>query len=90
MWRGRLDEARARANAVEPRGEHVLVVDAAPSPPRGTGAEARAAIGRLVAAGIGLREATSAVEILLGVAHRDAYEAALAIRKATGADAPSG
>ena len=90
MWRGRLDEARARAKAVEPRGEHVLVVDAAPPPPSRTGADARAAIGRLVAAGIGLREATSAVEILLGVAHRDAYEAALAIRKATGADAPSG
>ena len=89
VWRGRLDEARARANAVAPRGEHVLVVDAAPPPPPRTDADARAAIGRLVAAGIGLREATSAVEILLGVSHRDAYAAALAVRGATRAGAPT-
>jgi len=51
----------------------------------GTTAEAREAISRLVAAGVGLREATAAVEVLLGVAHRVAYAAALELRGAEAA-----
>jgi 16S rRNA (cytidine1402-2'-O)-methyltransferase len=82
VFRGRVGEAFARANETEPRGEHVLVVDAAPDrPPRPT-ADVRAAISRLVAAGVGLRDATTAVEVQLGVAHRVAYAAALELRGA--------
>ncbi len=33
VWRGTLGEAVARVAAVEPRGEHVLVLDGAPRPP---------------------------------------------------------
>ncbi len=82
VFRGRLDEALARAGKTEPRGEYVLVVDGAPSRPPPEPAEAREAISRLLAAGIGLREATAAVEVLLGVAHRVAYRAALEVRDA--------
>jgi 16S rRNA (cytidine1402-2'-O)-methyltransferase len=82
VYRGRVDEAVARASEREPRGEHVLVVDAAPNRRPPSAVETRLAIGRLVAAGVGLRDATTAVEVLLDVAHRDAYEAALEIRAA--------
>ena len=68
------------ANETEPRGEHVLVVDAAPDRPPRPAADVRAAISRLVAAGVGLRDATTAVEVQLGVAHRVAYAAALELR----------
>ncbi len=84
VWRGRVDEACERAAEKEPRGEHVLVVDGAPARSRPTSAEAREAILRLVTAGIDLRDATTAVEELLGIAHRVAYEAALGLRGAAG------
>jgi 16S rRNA (cytidine1402-2'-O)-methyltransferase len=85
VWRGRVDEACTRVEGTEPRGEHVIVVDAAPGRRQPARAEAREAISRLVAAGVGLREATAAVEVLLGVAHRVAYAAALELRGAEAA-----
>jgi 16S rRNA (cytidine1402-2'-O)-methyltransferase len=81
--RGRVDEVLARAKETEPRGEYVLVVDAAQSLPQPSAAESRAAISRLLAAGVDMRDATAAVEVLLGVSHRVAYEAALEVRDAT-------
>ena len=79
VWRGRADEALERSMAREPIGEHVIVVDAAPVtsvPER----EAFAAIESLFDAGLRLKDATRAVEVLLGVPHRVAYSAALELR----------
>jgi 16S rRNA (cytidine1402-2'-O)-methyltransferase len=90
VWRGRLDEACGRAAETEPRGEHVLVVDGAPARSQPTSAEAAEAILRLVNVGVDLRDATTAVEELLGVAHRVAYEAALGLRGAAGAGQTGG
>ena len=50
----------------------------------------REAILRLVNAGVDLHDATTAVEELLGVAHRVAYEAALGLRGAAGAGQTGG
>lgn len=80
VWRGRLDEAVARAQHAAARGEYVLVVEAARRRPQTPAAEVREAISRLVAAGIAWREAAAAVEVLLAVPHRVAYAAALEVR----------
>ena len=46
---------------------------------RPSGEALTGALERLVAAGLGRREAVLAVEVLLGVARREAYQAALAL-----------
>ncbi len=79
VWRGPLGEAAARAAAAEPRGEHVIVVAGAVPAARPSGEALTGALERLIAAGLGRREAVLAVEVLLGVARREAYQAALAL-----------
>lgn len=79
VWRGALEVAAGRAASAPPRGEHVLVVDAAPPPPdpvEGGGADLADLAGRLLAAGLSRRDAATAVEVVLGVSHRAAYAAA--------------
>ncbi len=79
IWYCTLAEASARATAGtrEPRGEHVLVVDAAPGKSQEPASDLDDPIGRLLAAGLGRREAAVAVSVLLGAPRRDAYAAAL-------------
>lgn len=80
VWRGRAKDALERAAANEPIGEHVIVVDAAQPEVLAGASEARSALAALYAAGVGRKEATRAVEILLGVPHRVAYAAGLELR----------
>ncbi len=78
LWRGTLGESLAREESVE-RGEHVLVLGPNPAmvPPEGT--DVIAALQLLKTAGLARRDAVSAVELLLKVRHRVAYQAALDI-----------
>jgi 16S rRNA (cytidine1402-2'-O)-methyltransferase len=79
IWRGTLAQAVARAagDGGSARGEHVLVVDAAPGEDKGRERDLVEPIERLLAAGLGRRDAAVAASVLLGAPRHDAYEAAL-------------
>ena len=77
VWRGTLDEAVARAELVEPRGEHVLVVDGAPPPADVDDAQIVSAIDERLAAGASRRDAVAEVAHGLGVPKRRVYDLAL-------------
>ena len=77
VWRGTLGDARAWAEAAEPRGEIVLVVDGAGPPAPVAAEEVEAAVAAERAAGASRRDAATAVARRLGVSRRTAYEAAL-------------
>jgi 16S rRNA (cytidine1402-2'-O)-methyltransferase len=81
VWRGTLAEAVARVAEVEPRGEHVVVVEGAPEPDVVDDDDIRAAIAGRLAAGSSRRDAVAEVAAGLGVARRRVYDLAL--------DAPS-
>jgi 16S rRNA (cytidine1402-2'-O)-methyltransferase len=76
VWRGSLGEAAVRAEAGEPRGEHVVVLGPAPPslPP-----DDDEVVARLVAAradGLGTRDAAARVAAELDIPKRRAYELA--------------
>jgi 16S rRNA (cytidine1402-2'-O)-methyltransferase len=77
IWRGTLDEARAWAEATEPRGELVLVIEGAGAPVAVPDNEVDAAIAAERAAGATRRDAAATVAARLGVSRRRAYDAAL-------------
>jgi 16S rRNA (cytidine1402-2'-O)-methyltransferase len=73
VWRGTLGAAVARAAEVEPRGEHVVVLDGAP-PPAEVGDQAILdALRRARAAGASTRDAATDVAEALGVPRRRVY-----------------
>ena len=76
VWRGTLAESVARVD-VERRGEHVIVVGPAKARLAGSKEDFIERLGRLIEAGLSRRDAASALEILLEVPHRVAYQAAL-------------
>jgi 16S rRNA (cytidine1402-2'-O)-methyltransferase len=76
VWRGTLDEALVRVAEVEPRGEHVLVVDGAPERPAATDAELVAAVQRLIGDGATTRDAVAEVAAAFEVSKRRVYELA--------------
>jgi 16S rRNA (cytidine1402-2'-O)-methyltransferase len=81
-WRGPLVEARTAPAVEAARGEYVVTVDAK-SDEAGEDEPLAPLFAQLYAAGLGRRDAVAAVEILRGVAHRQAYEAALSVGVAT-------
>ena len=76
VWRGSLKDALAHSEQVAPRGEYVIVVAADQRPPSSSAHDLGAAIDSLLAAGLSKRDAISALEVLTGVSHRAAFEAA--------------
>lgn len=78
VWRGTLAEALARVGA-ERRGEHVIVVGPAKPQPTRSMEDFTEKLGRLVGAGLSRRDAASALEILLEIPHRVAYQSALSV-----------
>ncbi len=83
-WRGSLGEGAQRWAESPTRGEHVLVVAGASADETAGvsgAAELEEAAGRLRAAGLSVRDAQRAVQVLLGVSRGDAYEAALRARE---------
>jgi 16S rRNA (cytidine1402-2'-O)-methyltransferase len=77
-WRGTLDEAVARCEDVEPRGEYVVVVDGADAPPPAGDDDLRAALSRSLAAGASTRDAVAGVAAAYGVPKRRVYDLATA------------
>ena len=76
VWRGTLDEAVARVAEVEPRGEHVLVIDGAPPPEPATDDELATAVRRLLADGLSTRDAVAEVAASFEVSKRRVYDLA--------------
>ncbi len=79
-WRGTLAQACERSATTTARGEHVLVVAAAPGDERSSPSEAavRRAVESLMSAGASRREAAAEVATGLGVSKRFANETSLA------------
>lgn len=84
VWRGSLGEAVKRAQASEPQGEHVLVIEGGIAGAQSDDRSVRESISALVEAGLSAADAARAVEVLLGVPHRVAYAQRLALDRATG------
>ena len=78
VWRGTLDDAVARANGAEPRGEHVLVVAGCPDPAPPSESQIRRALNERLADGLSRRDAAAAVATDLGVSRRAVYQMSLA------------
>jgi 16S rRNA (cytidine1402-2'-O)-methyltransferase len=76
VWRGTLDDAIAHVADVEPRGEHVLVVDGAPPAVPATDEELGAAVDRLLADGLSTRDAVAEVATAFDVPKRRVYDLA--------------
>ena len=72
-WRGTLTEALERAQAAEPRGEHVLVVAGAPAAAAAEDDQILAALAAHQAAGLDRRTAIAAVVDELGAPKRRVY-----------------
>lgn len=79
VWRGSLEAARDAAAVTVGRGEYVVVLDANSEEERSDSVALAPLFKELYAKGIGRRDAVAAVEVLLGVPHREAYEAGLAV-----------
>lgn len=75
-WRGTLTEAVTHVTEVEPRGEHVLVLDGAPPPGEVTDEQILAALAAERATGASKRDAAAAVAVSFGVPKRRAYDLA--------------
>lgn len=80
VWRGTLGEASTRTETVEPRGEHVLVVDGAPPAESATDDELRAAVLRMIDDGLSTRDAVAEVAQTYDVSKRRVYDLATAAR----------
>jgi 16S rRNA (cytidine1402-2'-O)-methyltransferase len=76
VWRGSLDDAAAHVAAVEPRGEHVIVVDGAPPVAPATDDELHAAVRRLLDDGLSTRDAVAEVASSFDVSKRRVYDLA--------------
>ena len=76
VWRGTLADAVAHVAAVEPRGEHVLILDGAPPVAPATDEALRAAVVRLVSEGATTRDAVAEVAAAYDVPKRRVYELA--------------
>lgn len=80
VWRGTLVDAIAHTETVEPRGEHVLVVDGAPEVAPATDDELTAAVTRLIGDGLSTRDAVAEVAQTYDVPKRRVYDLATAAR----------
>ncbi len=76
VWRGTLAEAAAHAAAVEPRGEHVLVLGGAAPIAPATDDALRSAVSRLRSDGLSTRDAVAEVAASFGVPKRRVYDLA--------------
>lgn len=82
IWRGPIEEALARVEAEEPRGEWVIVLAGrVPSPPGAhSEEEIAAALRARMDQGVGRKEAIAEVAAGLGAPRRDVYQVAVRLR----------
>ena len=76
VWRGTLVEAIERTAAIEPRGEHVLVLEGAAPVAPATDEALSTAVSRLLADGLSTRDAVAEVAGSFGVPKRRVYDLA--------------
>jgi 16S rRNA (cytidine1402-2'-O)-methyltransferase len=81
VWRGTLGDAVERAQRMEARGEHVLVVEGASEPPPASDDDVDAAVRRRLDAGLSVRDAAAEVASTLGIPKRVAYQAAVRLSR---------
>jgi 16S rRNA (cytidine1402-2'-O)-methyltransferase len=81
VWRGTLQEAVSEFASREVRGEVVVVLGGAPAPLPAAESDVVAALRRAVDDGASWRDAAGAVALELGVARREVYTQALALRR---------
>jgi 16S rRNA (cytidine1402-2'-O)-methyltransferase len=90
IWRGPLGDAAGSRPVTIARGEYVLVVAGASAAQPGAGVDLERSLRALFEAGLGRRDAVAALEVLLGVPHRDAYAAALSLEPPASPAGPRG
>lgn len=78
--RGALGDVVAHLAESEPRGEYVIVIDAAPEPTAATDDDIVRALREKISAGTSTKDAATEVAEQLGVARRRAYELALDVK----------
>jgi len=76
VWRGTLIDAIAHVDLVEPRGEHVVVLEGAPEAPSADDATIVGALEQERAAGSSTKDAVATVASALGVPKRRVYDLA--------------
>ena len=76
VWRGTLGDAVVRAADVDPRGEHVIVVEGAPEQAAATDEELTTALRRLLGDGLSTRDAVAEVADAFDVPKRRVYDLA--------------
>lgn len=79
MWRGTLDDAVIHANAVEPRGEYVVVLEGAPEVERSDDDRIVAELTDRLESGMSVSRAAAEVATALGLPRRSVYQRALAL-----------
>ncbi|MFM1839679.1 MAG: rRNA ((1402)-2-O)-methyltransferase, partial [Actinomycetota bacterium] len=80
IWRGTLHDAHKRAQAEEPRGEYVLILDGAKPPAPPTDEELNQALRDELQAGASKKDAAARVAAKYGAPKRKVYELALMIK----------
>ena len=80
MWRGTLHDAHKRAQAEEPRGEYVLILEGAKPPAPPTDEELNQALRDELQAGASKKDAAARVAAKYGAPKRKVYELALMIK----------
>lgn len=80
-WRGSLADALAWVAGGAPRGEIVIVVEGAPPPEAPSADAVEVAVAARLAAGDTAKDAAAAVAATLGVPKRQAYDAAVRLRR---------
>jgi 16S rRNA (cytidine1402-2'-O)-methyltransferase len=79
--RGALGDVVAHLAESEPRGEYVIVIDAAPEPTAATDDDIVRALREKISAGTSTKDAATDVAEQLGVSRRRAYELALDVKR---------
>jgi 16S rRNA (cytidine1402-2'-O)-methyltransferase len=81
VWRGTVDAAIRHVVATEPRGEHVIVLAPAPSPPEAGDPEIDAHVTTALSEGLSTRDAAARVARDLRVPRRRTYDAAMRLKR---------
>lgn len=79
--RGTLGDVVTQLADTEPRGEYVIVVDAAPEPTAATDDDIMSAVREKISGGTSTKDAATEVAEQLGVSRRRAYELALDVKR---------
>jgi 16S rRNA (cytidine1402-2'-O)-methyltransferase len=79
VWRGTLADAVAHGAEVEPRGEHVLIVEGSPAGEPASDDAVRDALQRLLGDGLSTRDAVAEVARSLDVSKRRVYDLATGV-----------